>query len=108
MFDEPTKDDYLSTIADVFAPDLSEQRRAEVLKPMQKQLQALQTQYNDLVKQRRDKVNQAITQAKSQLEMDFGEPNITYLNNQVQEKGVFDLDTGIGQMDVCFIQRGVV
>ena len=56
MFDEPTKDDYLSTIADVFAPDLSEQRRAEVLKPMQKQLQALQTQYNDLVKQRRDKV----------------------------------------------------
>ena len=71
MFDEPTKDDYVSTIADVFAPDLSEQRRAEVLKPMQKQLQALQTQYNDLVKQRRDKVNQAITQAKSQLEMDF-------------------------------------
>ena len=41
--------------------------------------------------------------------MDFGEPNITYLNNQVQEKGVFDLDTGIGQDGyVCFIQRGVV
>ena len=56
IFRQPTKDDYLSTIADVFAPDLSEQRRAEVLKPMQKQLQALQTQYNDLVKQRRDKV----------------------------------------------------